>query len=387
MDRTASILVLAFLGLFFVLSIDSLVRLWSVRHGMAGPLEAALVLSYQLAHATITLLGTILTSRILWRAETHGTPAFGWLLAFLTLWYTKAFGYASFPGPFQSSLAEALFATGFPRLAASLLFGAPWWAAWLALGAALRISVCYPRSITMQDIEAPGARDRTGLLRSVALAGLDVGSALRRAAATALRLGLLRSAVVWPVTLGLGIAASLMTAPTVGFLALYGCGIALVITNLRAGLNIANGLERRRLLWVVQAGLTASLAFALAGVLSFAGDRAADLVSFAVTAIAPLAVLASAGIGARPGHPPDPRAALRNTASRGAVAVISALAYVAARPIAASTGWSQIIVSLLGLGVAIITALLVWNHVRASAARMITPAFARRHRRAVVLDS
>lgn len=371
--RIASILVLAFLVLFLILSIDSLVRLWSARRGMDNSFEAATVLSYQFAHAVITLIGIALSARVFRRAQPPGAAAFAWMLAFLTLWYTKTFGFANFPGAFQSWLAEHLSAAGLARNAAILIFGAPAWAAWLALGAALRVSVCYPRQITPDDIAAPGARDRRGLMRSVALAGLDVGLAWRRLAATALRSGLLRAAVIWPTVLTAGLAASLLPHLGALFVALYACGGAIVITNLRAGLEIANGIQRRRLLWMAQAGLTALLAFVLAGVLSLADDPFGSFLSFAVSAIAPLAVLSGIALGIRSGHPPQPRNALRNTAGRGGVMVICAMAYVAAQSIAASTGGPTILTIVLGLVVAILTGLLVWHRVRSSLVRWVAP--------------
>jgi hypothetical protein len=376
-ERIASIFILAFLGLFFVLSVDSLVRLWFARTAMDSPFDAATVLLYQVAHATISLLGTLLAARVLIRAGTPGAGAFGWLLAFLTLWYTNTFGFGSYPGPFQSWLADWLFATGFPRPLAVLVFASPWWAAWLALGAALRVSVCYPRLISAADIAAPGRRDRTGLMRSVRLAGFDVGLAWRRLAAGALHLGFFRAAVVWPVTLALGLAASFMHDERLAFLALFASGFALVITNLRAGLGVSRPLARRRMLWMMHAGVTAMLAFGIAAVLSFADDRAAAVLSFAVTAIAPLAVLASVGLAALPGHPPDPREPLRNTASRGGVIVISAMAYVLTQSVATTTGGPQLLASLLGFGASVLTAALVWRRVRASASRFVAPAFAR----------
>jgi hypothetical protein len=379
-ERIASLTMLAFVGLFLVLSLDSLVRLWFARRGMESPFEAATVLSYQFAHAVITLIGALLAARVFHRAESPGAHAFGWMLVFLTLWYTKTFGFASFPGPFQSWLAERLFAAGLTRNVAVLLFAAPAWAAWLALGAALRVSVCYPRPITPADIAAPGTRDRRGLLRSVAFAGLDVGLAWRRLAAGALQYGSLRAMIVWPGALALGLAASLLPDQKIFFVALYACGAAIVITNLRAGLEVANALQRRRLLWILQSSLSALLAFCLAGVLSFAADPLASFLSFAVSGIAPLAVLSGIALGTRSGHPPQPRNALRNTATRGGMVVICALAYIAAQTAVATTGGPQLLASLLGLSVAILTGVFAWRYVRASVARLVAPAFVRPER-------
>jgi hypothetical protein len=347
---------------------------------MDSQFEAATVLLYQFAHAIITLIGILLAARILHRAEMTSGRFFGWLIAFLTLWYTKTFGFGNFPGPFQSWLAERLFELGMTRGIAILVFASPAWAAWLTLGAALRLSVSYPRDITPSDIAAPGTRDRRGLMRSVAFAGLDVGLAWRRLAAAGVDRGLLRGGIVWPACLGIGIAASMLPDQRLLFLIPFACGTAVVVTNLRAGLDISNALQRRRMLWMMQAGITALLAFGLAGVLSFADDPMAAFLSFAISAIAPLAVLTGIAIGSRRGHPPQPRSAIRNTASRGAVVLISALAYVMAQSLAATTGGPELLASLLGLVVAVITGIVAWRHVRASVGRLIAPAFARPQR-------
>ena len=378
--RISSTLLLAYLGLFVILSVDVIARLWSVRSGMGSAFEAALVLCYQAGHAMITLFGMVLAARMLLRERTPATRAFGLMLAFLTLWYAMAFAFTAFPGRFQSWLAANLFELGLPSRVAGLFFDSPWWPAWLALAACVRVSVLYPQPVTSEAIAAAGQRDRTGLMRSVACAGVDVGAVWRTAAAFLLQRGLLRGAVVWPAALALGLASALLAAPSNALLpvyALFGAGAAIVITNVRAGMGVATALARRRILWIVQAALTAVIAFLVAGVLSFPDDGAASVLSFALTAVAPLAVMTGIALAARASHPPDPRQAVRNTASRGTVAFACAAAYVIVQSLTSSTGGPAVLGSMLGFLAAIATGVLVWRRARASMVRLITPAFAR----------
>jgi hypothetical protein len=60
--------------------------------------------------------------------------------------------------------------------------------------------------------------------------------------------------------------------------------------------------------------------------------------------------------------------------------VICALAYVAAQTAAATTGGPQLLASLLGLSVAILTGVFAWRYVRASVARLVAPVFVRPER-------
>lgn len=330
--RIAGVALLLYLAFFVLLSMDALVRLWMMRSRMDSPLDAALLFSYQTVQATATLAGMVLAARVLRRSATTAARAFTLFLIFATLAYTKAFGFASFPGPLQSWIAARLFDAGFPRTLSNLIFGMPSWAVWFALAAFLRVSVTFPRAVSAEMIAVSGRNDRTGLMRSVALAGVDVGALSRKAAAVVVSTGLLRGLVVWPAAATLGLAPLLFRIPGAGpaTAVVFGVATAIGVAALRAGSTAASRLERRRLLWMVQAGLSALIAFAVVGVLSLAADPWAGAVSFAIAAAAPLAVLGGIALGTRGGRPPAAQPAIHRTLVVGGVALASAIAYIAA---------------------------------------------------------
>jgi len=241
------------------------------------------------------------------------------------------------------------------------VFGAPSWAVWLALAAFLRVSVTFPRAVSPAMILDSGGNDRRGLMRSVALAGVDVGALSRTAAAGAVNMGLLRGRVVWPAAATFGLAPLVFRIPgaATASMVVFGVATAIGMAALRAGSRAAGRLERRRLLWMVQAALSALIAFAVAGVLSFTADRWAGAASFAIAALTPLAVLGGIALGTRRDRPPAAKPAIQRTLVAGGVAAASALAYIATGSALAGLASDGAPSVLLALSAATITGLFV----------------------------
>ncbi len=336
--RIAGTALLLYLAFFALLSADALVRLWIIRRSMDRALDGALVLLYQAAQVATTLLGVLLAARLLRRAASPDARALTLLLIFAALAHAKAFAFAAFPGPLQSWIASSLFAAGFPRCAARLIFGEPSWAVWLALGALLRVAATFPHAMRPDQILASGANDRQGMLRSVALAGVDVGAFWRRVAAFIVRAGLLRGAFVWPFAFAAGITPLLAPVPggRAASLVLFAAGVSIAITLLRAGRRSASRVDQRRLLWMTQAAISALVSFLIVGVLALSNDPLADGLAFAITGAAPLAVLFGVALATRVPAPPPAFPAIHRTLLAGAVALASSLAYTATGAVVSS---------------------------------------------------
>jgi len=339
MLRLASGALLIYLGFFALLSADVLVRIFLMRDRFPTASDAAILMAFELARLLTTVLTITLAVAAVRRSRRLATRTFTFLLIFLGVWYTKAFAFESFPGYLQEWIALRLFGLGVPLAATQFIFGSPVWALWLALGAFLRMSVTWPRPLDAPRIADSGGRDRTGLMRSVSLAGADVGATFRNVAAQLLDTGWLRARVVWPVVVVAGTVSALIGAGHIAapaelvaivrtlLIALFCTGFALAVTNLRAAYQVAGRRHRWRVLWLVQGALTAVAAFLVSGLLSLRADTATATLSFAVVTLAPLGVLMALASTVQV-RVPDPRLANRKTIALGTGAVVGTIAYL-----------------------------------------------------------
>jgi hypothetical protein len=283
-----------------------IVRVWVIRAQLGSALDAGLLIFFESARALTTLLAMLLIAAVVRRGSaTVGARAFALLLAFLTIWYTKAFSFASFPGFAQEKVALWLLAEGVSRRLLAVVFGEPAWALWLALGAFVRVSVLFPQVLAAEAIERPESARRAGMMRSVAFAGADVGEAFRRLSGRALREGWLGPLPVWSVTVGAAavhyvIGRNPIADAVLGLL--FVCGLAVGITALRAGYVASVNVERQRIVWVAQAALTAVLSFMLAATLSAAVTSFAEWLSLGLMTVAPLFVLLGVATAVMPGE-------------------------------------------------------------------------------------
>jgi hypothetical protein len=274
-SSVALALLLLFVLLFVGLAIDIMARVWNWRATFDTPLDVVFLLYLESLRALTTLAGVVIAFLAARRARSR--PAFGVLafgIGFATLAYTKAIAFAGFPGAVQERAALWLGAHGVPHLLLRVLFAHPEWACWPALAAFTLFAVRYPHALSAEDIARSGARDRAGALRSVVLAGLDVGRLARNAAAAALRRGWLRGGVVWAAAL---LAAVAHTAALRAFRAPLAINllalliallpIAVLVALFRASHEAADAGERVPLRWLrrgVFAALTLFVTSALA---------------------------------------------------------------------------------------------------------------------------
>jgi hypothetical protein len=358
------------LGGFIVLSGDVILRVWLLRHGLGSAVDAAVLLAYEAARALTTALALALAvASYRWAGDT-GRRAFTLLLLFLALWYTKAFAFASFPGYLQERMALWLFAHGVPRGAAAFLFGMPVWAAWLALGALLRVSAEFPQPLEAAVIERSGQRDRAGMMRGVSIAGADVGALARRGSAALLQFGALRPAPVWLLAASAGTIHALAPAPALraALSVPFGLLVMVALTNLRAAAISASAGDRRRTLWLAQAAIAAAAAFGTTAVLSGAASAVTEGLSLLLAALSPPVVLMGMAFVMK-SHPPDPRPAIANTLLAGVAALALAAAFVLTSGVAAALVEPPVPIAAAAAAAPLCCALL-WSRIRRLAGRL-----------------
>lgn len=319
-SRSAALATLLLFVLVFVgISLDLMARVWSERARFESSFDVMFLLYMEALRVLVTAAGIGVALLAAARARSRlafGALAFG--LGFATLAYTKLIGFGSFPGQVQERVATWLLTRGVPQPLLNVVFGHPEWAYWPALAAFLMFAARYPRTLAVDDIARSGTGDRTGAMRSVALAGLDVGSLARSAAAAALRRGWLRGRVVWTAALLAAVThtAALRTlrAPLViNLLALLIAfvPIAVLVALFRASYEAANASERVPLLWLrrgVFAALTLLVTSAFATPLLPGVPLGAVALSLAPAALAVCWLMGMAGA------PRSPRPAAEHAA-------------------------------------------------------------------------
>ena len=276
-----------------VLSIDVVTRLLANAE-IQDKGNLALLVLYESTRALICLLGlgfaVLLVRR---RAAQPYARQLVWFLLFGVIAYAYVAGGGGYVGAFQERLTGALMARGFSRRALYLVFGYPNWAAWLALAGLVRFSLLFPRQLSEESIAASGAQDRTGMMRSVPGAGLDVGRAARDFVVSAQRRGVLGGAQVW-LACAFGALLSILMADSnlnvllwLPYLAFF----AVVLTALRASFVAGEADTRRRIRLLARWATAGVLLFAFSALLGMGEGTVTEIASFVLVTMAPLAVL------------------------------------------------------------------------------------------------
>jgi hypothetical protein len=319
-----------YVAFFAFLSADVTVRVFGARSDFQSTMDAAVLMILELARGTAIVVSLVLALRLA-RADRRPVARLLTLAVLLLgVWFAKITAFEAFPGHAQEWLADGLLRSGTPPRLLQLIFARPVWSFWLALGAFLRLSVTWPAALQASSIEGSGLADRTGMMRNVALAGVDVGRGFRHLAARLVEERAFRPWIVWPATAVLGLVHA-MAGPIglrVGLDALMAMLLALGITNLRAAHSVAGERARRRVLWVTQSALTAMSAFVLVGLLSLQHDAGTVATSLGISIIAPFAVLMGFGSAVLGRAVTDPRPALRRTTGTSMAAVLGVVSYL-----------------------------------------------------------
>src|SRR5688500_13714445 len=198
-----------------------------------------LYLELSRALTTLTALGVAIVLTVRASHTVHGR-ALALFLIFISITYEKAFGTTGYPGPLQGLVTEALLGAGVSRATLIWIFGPMPWSFWLALAAMLRFSVVFPPpGISAQAIDQSGSHDRRGALRGNAVAGADVGAAVRALSKRMLASGSLGAVPIWSAAVLLALATTLLSdsARNVVLFAAFIMAAGLTITNLRAAHN------------------------------------------------------------------------------------------------------------------------------------------------------
>jgi hypothetical protein len=257
-----AVLLLALLALFPLLTLDTL-RALIARVALLEAGNFMLLFYLETARLCTTVVALVAAAVLVMRtAHTAEGRALALFLIFAALTYEKLFAGSVYPGPFQERLTIMLLDAGVSRAMLTWLFGTTLWSLWLALAAALRFSVVFPRDVTPAAIDLSGTHDRRGMLRGAAAAGLDIGALFRGLAKNALQSGALGAVPVWLVAIVVAIGATYASESirtvTTAVLATLVAGV--VITNVRASYAVGNEPERARIRLLV-------LGFSLGGAL------------------------------------------------------------------------------------------------------------------------
>lgn len=208
--RAAFAAAVAYVLLFVLLSGDVVARVWDWRWKFESPADVGALLWFE-GLRTLTAAAGAVVALLVWRRAT-AHPAARWLalaVALATVSYAKAAAFGGLPGAVQEKIAEALVSRS-PRALLAVIFGLPAWTGWLALAGLTLFVSRHPRPLTSADVHRSGAQDRSGAMRSVALAGADIGGLTRAGAARLLDAGWLRPGRAWLV--GAGVAAAHVAA-------------------------------------------------------------------------------------------------------------------------------------------------------------------------------
>lgn len=321
---------LIWLGFFVFLSADVLVRIIGISGRMPTRFDAATLIAIESCRTLTLLLAALLVGATFRSGGSRRVAGlYATVVAFVAVWYAQTFAFEAYPGHAQEWIARRLIGAGVPLPMLDLAFGSPEWSLWIALGAMLRLSVTWPRPIDPAAIAGSGARDRRGMMRSVALAGVDIGAAFRRLTARAVSRGAFEAHNVWPAVLIAGLVHTIVGSPLVRVLLVVALtiGAGVGITNLRASFAGATRRQRARIGWVVTAVVIAGSGFLVASALSMASDRVSGLVGIAFASLAPILVLTALFPVVRR-TPPNAVPWLRSALLAGTSSVTGALAYL-----------------------------------------------------------
>jgi hypothetical protein len=288
---------LSLYALLVVLSVDIMVRVWQLRFGFDSPVDVVVLLYFELVRSVLTLAG--LGIAVLAAVHAGRQPALGHFsiaVAFATVAYAKAMGFAAFPGAMQEALATSLRERAVPDWLLLTVFAQPQWAVWLMVPPLLMFAAGYPRRLTVDDVMGTQVGERQGTLRNVAVAGSDVGSVARRLTVWLMERRMLEPAWLWgaalagavvhtAVVLNAGHGGTVLV--NVGAVVMLALAAATCITLLRAAADRAGGAEQQPLVWL-QRGSVATLA--MFGLAATAATLPAGALSTAAFSLAPAAM-------------------------------------------------------------------------------------------------
>ena len=325
---------IVYTAIFAALGIDIMVRVWMTRSAFPATADVAVLLLYEGMRALTIAAGVGLagTVAVRGRRSPHGLGVMV-LLLLLVVAYAKATAFGAFPGYLQERVARWLLARGASADLLMFVFSEPAWAAMLAGAAFLRLAVRYPTPTTPEAVLAAGTADRSGMLRSIALAGTDVGALARRAAALAVRKRAVGPFVVWSAA-AVAVIAQHFARETVAWAPIVfgwlGAVLVVGVPAVRAGLAASDTTQRSHILWFVEGGLVAAFALIVGGILSALPGGMVAWLSFVVLAVAPAIVLLCAATAVAPAGSVEPESALRVTAHWGATiaAVLTVVALI-----------------------------------------------------------
>lgn len=255
---------------FAMLAVDVAWRVWL---SLPPAPDVAILIGFELGRAGAIILMVVVAWAL---AATSRASSARWPLMLLALFaavaYGQFFSFAGYPGHLQERAARALLANGIPRELLRLLYGKSYWSLWLAAGALMHLALIFPRDVESADIRASEGRDRRGMLRSVALAGTDVGAAARQAVGRAFDGNALTPALAWTAAITFAAAAALPpTSPLVLLhLTAAAATLGVLITILRARSFTTEGAERTAIAATSTACALAVAFLAAAAVIDFA---------------------------------------------------------------------------------------------------------------------
>ncbi|HSL68813.1 MAG TPA: hypothetical protein VK864_01160, partial [Longimicrobiales bacterium] len=242
-------------------------------------------------------------------AHDRAARALAWFLVFAAAAQAVALGGSGYPGPWQELIASTLRGLGFSQRQLVLVFAEPAWPAWLALGALVRFSILFPEPLSASAVEQSGGRDRTGMMRSVPGAGVDIGQAARLLLATLLRRGWLEARPV-SITAAAGALLSIVLEGSPLEYVLwtpFGLILGIAISALRAGFVTCGRIGQQRVRWLARASLTAAGLFGLSAASALARSEAGSVLVSVLLTLAPLAILVGLAMAVLLPDPPHPR--------------------------------------------------------------------------------
>ncbi len=297
-ERTAFLIVagllLWFLALFPLLSIDAITRLIASK-GQLEPGNFALILFLEISRAVTTIValiaGIMLVTRFPERADGR---ALTFLVIFLALTFEKILSGVVYSGPMQQRLTVGLLNAGISRSMLAWLFGPTIWSIWPALAAIMRFSVVFPRPILSDTIDASAADDRRGMLRDAGIAGLDIGSVFRGLSKRLLAAGLFEALPLSAIALVMVVVTSVVGGRMAALIFALGTMLvgALVITNLRASYRVVEPEEKARIRWIWRGFIAAAALFLIAAVpLLVLNDPVTSTSALILLTLAPAAMM------------------------------------------------------------------------------------------------
>ena len=280
-----------------VLSIDVMARLLShASYQDRGNL--VLLTFFEATRALPIILNLSLVGfLVVLRPAQHAARELAWFLLFGVVAYAIAFAGGGYVGPFQEWLTRFLLGHGVSRRALAVVFGYPEWSAWLALAALVRLSLVFPKPLEADVIERSGAQDRSGLMRSVPGAGLDIGKSARQLVLAVRRRGWLDAGPLWTMCAFGALLSILLRSSRLKLLLWipFFVLMAVAITAFRASYVSGAADTRRRIRWLARSAVLGLLLFTFSALAGLGSGTTSEVAGFVFLTLAPVAMLLGFG--------------------------------------------------------------------------------------------